>query len=334
MVNVLMAGCIIVLLLGVIAHIYPQKLHLDVRFLSKNHTDIIKGVGIFIIVISHIGNFSGARYFTFLGGIGVALFLICSGFGLYKSYEKTGLDDFFKKRLFKVIIPYWVLVIAYYIINPSEFTMLALISNILLVSTVNAYTWFVQFIILLYIMFYLVYRFVPENKRIPFIGLLSIMFFLLVKNGLWAEQAFSFLIGISFAKYSKDKIPVSKARLIGCSTLILGIVSLFIKQLPVIRNSNYLVFNGVQVVLKIAIAIGIIYLTYLLLRFSLSKIFAFAGTVSYEIYLVHTLFIFIVINGFTKINLIMYIMVCCLAVYVFYIVNKILLKQRRVVKKM
>lgn len=38
----------------------------------------------------------------FIGGIGVALFLICSGYGLEVSYEKNGLKDFWMKRMLGV----------------------------------------------------------------------------------------------------------------------------------------------------------------------------------------------------------------------------------------
>ena len=46
-------------------------------------------------MLSHFtGNMS--RIFTPLGGIGVAMFLILSGYGLNESFKKNGLDGFWK----------------------------------------------------------------------------------------------------------------------------------------------------------------------------------------------------------------------------------------------
>jgi peptidoglycan/LPS O-acetylase OafA/YrhL len=66
--------------------------------MSKEHFQYIKGLAILAVIIGHIGNFSGKARFTPLGGIGVALFLFCSGYGLTKSYEKNGLENYWMKK--------------------------------------------------------------------------------------------------------------------------------------------------------------------------------------------------------------------------------------------
>lgn len=58
-------------------------------FCDKQHFLFIKGIAILCVMISHAGNNSGYTWFTPLGGIGVALFLFCSGFGIWLSLEKT-----------------------------------------------------------------------------------------------------------------------------------------------------------------------------------------------------------------------------------------------------
>lgn len=295
--------------------------------LVKNHTNIIKGIATFIIVIGHIGNFSGSRYFTFLGGIGVTLFLICSGLGLHKSYEKNGLNGFFKKRLSKVLIPYWIGVIAYNVIYHSEFSILEFIREIFLIKTYS-YWWFIQFILISYVVFYLVYRFIAEDKRIACLGVTSVIFFILVKENLWSQQAISFLIGICFAKYNEKKLTTRKALFIGGFAIVIGVMSLAIKQLPIIRDSNYLIFNTNQIILCVGVSIGVIYITYVLLKLSIVRIFSILGIVSYEAYLVHTLFIFIISNSFTVTNIVVYLLVCTLVVYLFYFINSKLLRTK------
>lgn len=301
--------------------------------LSKIHTDVMKGIAILIIVIAHVGNFSGVRYFTPLGGIGVALFLICSGYGLYKSYEENGLEGFFQKRLSRVLLPYWIAVVIFYMIHPSELNVVDFVSNVLLISIPVSYWWFIQYILILYIAFYAVYRFMPEDKRLLSLGVLSILFFLLVSKALWGQQSFSFIIGIGLAKNIKNDLTTRKAFIVGGSALVMGILCLLIKQIPVIRNSNYHVLSMNQIILNLGIAIGIMCLTYPLLRLAIIKIFSVVGLASYEIYLVHTLVIFIVIDNFSIVNIATYIVVCSFIVCLFYYTNKTVFKPNKTISK-
>lgn len=43
-----------------------------------------------------------------IAGVGVALFLICSGYGLEMSYSKNGLNGLWKKRILRLCIPFWI----------------------------------------------------------------------------------------------------------------------------------------------------------------------------------------------------------------------------------
>lgn len=58
----------------------------EVNPFSKESFIYVKGIAILLVIISHIGNFSGKTWFTPLGGIGVAIFLFCSGYGVMSSY--------------------------------------------------------------------------------------------------------------------------------------------------------------------------------------------------------------------------------------------------------
>lgn len=74
---------------------------------SKDTTTIFKGVAILMIVMGHVGQLVPfSRPFTPLGAIGVALFLLCSGYGIEKSFLKNGRKDSWKKRIINVWLPY------------------------------------------------------------------------------------------------------------------------------------------------------------------------------------------------------------------------------------
>lgn len=77
--------------LYVIGFLIPQKDNKDFDFMSKSHTNICRGVAAIIIVFQHVAGGFGVRYLTPLGGIGVAIFLILSGYGLNESFKRKGI---------------------------------------------------------------------------------------------------------------------------------------------------------------------------------------------------------------------------------------------------
>ena len=81
------------------------------QWMDRNYTTAIKGFAILTVVWAHSGAKLGVGGIQFIAGIGVALFLICSGYGLERSYEKNGLKGLWKKRLLGVCLQFWVVVL-------------------------------------------------------------------------------------------------------------------------------------------------------------------------------------------------------------------------------
>ena len=69
------------------------------QWIDRNYTTAIKGFSILTVVWTHSGARLSVGGIQFIAGIGVALFLMCSGYGLEISYKKNGLKGFWKKRL-------------------------------------------------------------------------------------------------------------------------------------------------------------------------------------------------------------------------------------------
>lgn len=296
----------------------------DIKLMSIKHTNILRGIGAIMVVISHMGAFSGLRYFTPLGGIGVAIFLMCSGYGLHISYSNSGLNGYFKKRLLKILIPYWIVVIIYNIINLNSIELSLVVKQLLLIRTIP-YLWFVQLIIVEYVLFFIIYKLISSPKiRMYAIIVLSLPIFF-VNNSLYAEQCLSFAIGIILAvKLNKIK-DISKAKysFIGLSMCFIGGVCLVLKQLP-IADSHYLIYNTLELGLKEITAMGVICLSYGIVKFKIVNMFERIGKYSYEIYLTHTLMIFIIKNNYSFTNILIYISVVIVITYVLnMIVSKI-----------
>src|SRR4028118_1719433 len=95
--------------------------------LSILQTNQMKGIAILIIIIVHVslwlGNPGYLSLFSRLGFPSVAIFLVLSGYGIFLSIEKKGLNNFFSKRVMRVYIPFIlamtgkILIFDYFILN-------------------------------------------------------------------------------------------------------------------------------------------------------------------------------------------------------------------------
>ena len=68
------------------------------QWMDRNYTTAIKGFSILTVVWAHSGAMLSVGGIQFIAGIGVALFLMCSGYGLEISYEKNGLISKGRRR--------------------------------------------------------------------------------------------------------------------------------------------------------------------------------------------------------------------------------------------
>lgn len=85
--------------------------------ISKEKSNILRAMAIIFVLIGHglqwLTN-SNLNVLNWGGGVGVAIFLILSGYGLTESYLSEGRIDskkFWKKRICTVMIPYWIIMV-------------------------------------------------------------------------------------------------------------------------------------------------------------------------------------------------------------------------------
>ena len=268
--------------LYVIGFLIPQKENKDFSFMSKSHTNICRGIAAIIIICQHVAGGFGIRYLTPLGGIGVAVFLILSGYGLSESFKRKGIGGgYWKHKFIRVLLPYLFICVA--VIACDVFT-----KN----EVAIPYYWYIDFMLFWYLAFYTVIR-IPNlySHRYSILGIASLVVFIAgcaFNNGLRAEQAISFLIGVWISdNYEKAKEKITEGRMITV-LLIIGVVLLGCKQMPAIRAlENTVVWYGIQLMMKVSVAIAIIGLIFKFSAVFMNRMLMNVGLVSYELYLVH-----------------------------------------------
>jgi len=80
----------VLLALYVVGFLFKDKNKLAYDFMSFGYSNAYRAMVVLIIMLQHVAGGSGVRYLTPLGGIGVAVFLISSGYGLNESYKRRG----------------------------------------------------------------------------------------------------------------------------------------------------------------------------------------------------------------------------------------------------
>ena len=287
------------------------------EFLTKPFTTNLKGIAILLVVISHIG--SGGfhhRVFVPLGGIGVAIFLILSGYGLMESYKLKGFENYFKNRFMRLYIPYFIWIPVYALI---------IVSYHLHIGLSDFRYWFIEYVSLWYITFFITLRYFNHYRWLIF-GLIALVSFWILPC-LQAQQSLSFIAGIAISEYKSKIEQISKSTLwrFTLSFIIIGILAFLIKQLMAMNiasttstdifiesnvGSDDILRKFVQIFTKLPIALAII-IVFQIIPYVLH--FMRLGTNAYELYLVHMPF-FNMINA-NYLYLVYYIM------FIFIITN-------------
>lgn len=295
-----------------------------VSMLNYSHTQYLKGIAILFVIISHIGNYSGKTWFTPLGGIGVSLFLFCSGFGLMSSFKKNGLYGFWRRKLISIYVPFVFVEIVASLVIKSTFTELLL--DLLFIRWLSPIGWYMQYLFISYLIFYLGVRFIPNIivRRIIWVGIAVCSFFFC--GNLRAEQCVSFLLGVYMAEHYTDikNFSFTKRARNGVVFIFVATILLAVKQLPQVREQSHYVITLFNLLLKSGFMLGIILITSSVLL--LPSLFKYFGKMSYELYLTHGYFLWIISeNIFGKYllnSLVMSAIGICSALVLNYLITK------------
>lgn len=162
-----------------------------------------------LVLLHHLGE-QGVKYlkiFTTLGFYPVAFFFFCSGYGLVKSWlsKPNYIENFWKKRMVKILCPYVIANVLYLIVKLALNDMDGLTSFKSFVSGggVVKYSWYVIAIIYFYIAFYLCFRiFGKRSLKIALSGI--------------AATAAVWMIVMIFMQFGEHRYVPSPCFILGC----------------------------------------------------------------------------------------------------------------------
>lgn len=256
---------------------------------SKDVTNIIKGIAILMIVICHAGNrIPGSRILTPLGAVGVGMFLICSGYGLEKSYIKNGLSEFWSKKLYGIYMP-WVLIEVIGISFHPQMSMQDFILDLTLVHPLHPFGWYMQFLLIWYVAFYVVKILFRNQWGGQFISFLAIACAAIIFwDGLHAQNSLSFLTGVVLSKKEcyLDRL-TRKSSFCVLALALIPLAYIRMARLLVVDDCNPLVWNIYSLAYYYSFTLVILSLILNIVEMNAVKYLCVVGVYSYSIYLVH-----------------------------------------------
>lgn len=168
-----------------------------------------------------------------IGVLIVGFFFLFSGYGLIVSYEEKEnyLKTFIFRRVCTVLLPFFLCNYAYMtatLLLGNRFTMKELLLAFLGVILLNGHMWFAVEIMLLYLAFFVTFRYL-RNEKTKYITMTVIIFGMITVSFLlghdlndtgqqiswfhgewWYNTTLLFLLGMSFAKFRKKLIPFAQ----------------------------------------------------------------------------------------------------------------------------
>lgn len=269
---------------------------MDIK-LTVSTSNFLRGVLSIIIVLHHLQfvvDIPVLSVFKPLGAPAVSIFFFISGYGLMSSVLKNPIvyfQGFWKKRLFKILIPFLLASILFHLLNEKTISLSAAISALVFKGeTQLPYSWFVYSIILFYIFFYISFKVfdVDHGVKVALVFVLVLLYMVLTKEILnferaWWVSAIAFPVGIlvKLKEVSISEILNTKRRvLLTIGGLICLILFFYSFQKEWLYVPVYMLFPLVSISV-----LNLVTLSY-------SKLSLFLGGISYEIYLIHGIWIY------------------------------------------
>ncbi|RJQ18466.1 MAG: hypothetical protein C4560_07255 [Nitrospiraceae bacterium] len=258
----------------------------------------LRGIAIFIIFICHYYQWitpdrTYLRYLCFhFNMIAVCLFLVLSGYGLNERFTRDGLKNFLSKRLKKIFLPYWLIILLLVLFNKINIS--DIFSYVFLIEYPPHFPgWFLQFIVFTYAYFFITCSLLKTpNHRLLMFLLVSFTLMIFTRDEIWRTQSFSVFAGLMISSH-KEKIAayLGKSNSFHLTLFFLSISILIFgfQQVPLIGDNLPLKYVGmIDIGLTCFASIAIMLFFVKVVSSKALMVPGLLGFISYELYLTHS----------------------------------------------
>ena len=295
--------------------------------MNQTHTDMIKGVAILSVMWAHCGAGLGVPMLQFIAGIGVSLFLVCSGYGLMCSYQKNGLQYFWRKRFLKILIPCWFVYLIEAVVMQEHNWQEILFGTFLLWDA----NWYIPYILICYVLFWSICKIThkKEQMRLTLIISAFVIWFIL-DSCLWADPAMPFLKARQMLSFPMGMIlAINREKLaqkfewlqetkkwhvtLGALVLLaIGCMGQVLAQTAIVEQTWYILSNTLYLVVNMLLTIGCFLLLIQCRKVLCNAMVVKLGQLSFEFFLLHFYVIYRVKN---MSDILLYAIVLVIAVW-------------------
>lgn len=266
------------------------------QLFSLAHTNCAKGVAAVMIVVFHLFiAWQWPRVVNVFGSVGVAMFLFMSGFGINESWKKNGLTHYWRKKLCRVVLPFWLFVLVLLPFrwnetfnngwNDYNYDGCSLLMEL---SFLGSKFWFIPYLMWNYALYWLLQRFFSRYLVVLWVVVALVSLNILFQIA--AEQSFSFLAGVLASRYIA-KLRTLNARYILLAAVVLmsfGIAFMALKELPAVHAwRGTLPYHYILLMIKLPLGLSLLLLLWFMPWLLRSRFFYLSGISSMEIYLIH-----------------------------------------------
>lgn len=291
----------------------PTKFNKD--YISITTGKALRGIFAIVVIFHHLTQYTVGghffRYFANAGFLAVGVFFFFSGYGLQKKYDSdpSYKKGFLLKRIPSVLIPYLVATLVYwggYAVAGAGSSVTYMLTSIISDHTMVANAWYVMNILAFYVFFYLLMLVCKRKRGLMVAGGVLFAFlwtFFCMKMDLgiwWYNATLTIGLGMFWAAYEEKILEVIEKGATGFFLLSTAAFLLSFHELEKVGS----ILPDLYVPMERVISILFL---FMILGFSMkfkvgNKVLYFIGDISYELYLVHGLWIYWFRNDFAYIE--------------------------------
>lgn len=329
---------VILLLITLLIYLLPQ----NKEYLSVESTSGLRGFLALGIIFHHLSPLvkTGEEFsnFSYMGTYIVSIFFFLSAYGLYVQNEskENYLDNFLEKRLSKIMVPFFIISLIYMFarfVNGQLMDLNFFINLFKKGSTIIYNGWFVDIIILMYVFFYISFKFF-QNKLLSIV--LNTIFIicyicLAIKLGYsfwWYNSALPFIIGLIWAK-NQNKIDRFLDRYYFIAIILVTVLLFFSHKYNILLKYVHLEdsYSYALAANLDNIIFTIYFIMVFLKKINFSNVYlTLIGRISFELYMIHGLVISILEKIFvsSRVNDVLFtFFVLMISLILAWIINKL-----------